>query len=76
MCVNLFFVKHFSGPTALRILKFGTNAGYDLYCVRENQLPPAYHSIYLSFFSVSTIKFSVIDFLALMKASLQILYTH
>ena len=49
--IFFFFVKDFSETTAPRILKFGTNVGYDsLYCVRENQLPPAYHSLYLSFF--------------------------
>ena len=31
-------VKDFSGTAAHRILKFGTNVGYDLlYCVRESQ---------------------------------------
>ena len=31
-------VKDFSGTTVSRILKFGTNIGYDLlYCVQENQ---------------------------------------
>ena len=31
-------VKDFSGTTAPRILKFGTNVGYDLlYCVKKNQ---------------------------------------
>ena len=50
-CVNFFFVKDFSGTTEPRILKFGTNVGYNLlYCVRENQPPPAYHSHYLSVF--------------------------
>ena len=35
----------------LRILKFGTNVGYDLlYCVKENQHAAAYHSLYLSIF--------------------------
>ena len=44
-------VKDFSGTTAPRILKFGTNVGYDLlYCVRENQHAAAYHSPYLSIF--------------------------
>ena len=44
-------VKDFSGTTAPRILKFGTNVGYDLlHCVRENQLPDAYHFLYLSIF--------------------------
>ena len=68
MCVNVFFfVKDFSGTTASTILKFGTNVGYDLlYCVRENQLPPAYHSLYLSFFL--SLQFSVIDFSAPMTA--------
>ena len=34
-----------------RILKFGTNVGYDLlYCVKENQHAAAYHSLYLSIF--------------------------
>ena len=33
-------VKDFSGATAPRISKFGTNIGYDnLYCVRKNQHP-------------------------------------
>ena len=36
------YVKDFSGTTASRILKFGTNVGYDLFhCVRENQSPGA-----------------------------------
>ena len=44
-------VKDFSGTTASRILKFGTNVGYDLlYCVKENQHSAAYHSFYLSIF--------------------------
>ena len=44
-------VKDFSGTTAPRILKFGTNVVYDLlYCVRENQPPAAYHFLYLSIF--------------------------
>ena len=51
LCVNCLFVKDFSGTTEPRILKFGTNVGYNLlYCVRENQSPPAYHSHYLSIF--------------------------
>ena len=36
-----------------RILKFGTNVGCDLYCVKENQPPAAYHSLYLSIFFLS-----------------------
>ena len=44
-------VKDFSGTTSPKILKFGTNVGYVLlYRVRENQPPPIYHSLYLSFF--------------------------
>ena len=52
MCVcKLFCVKGFSGTTELRILKFGTNVGYNLlYCVRENQPRPAYHSLFFSIF--------------------------
>ena len=53
VCVNFFFffVKDFSGTTEPRILKFGTNIGYNLlYCLRENQPPPAYHSHCLSTF--------------------------
>ena len=48
LCGNFFFFKDFSGTTPLRILKFRTNVGYDLYCVKENQPPPAYHSLYYS----------------------------
>ena len=45
-------VKDFSGTTAPRILKFGTNVRYDLlYCVKENQHAAAYHFLYLSIFS-------------------------
>ena len=43
-------VKDFSGNTVPRILKFGTDVGYDLYCVKENQHAAAYHSPYLSIF--------------------------
>ena len=44
-------VKDFSGTTAPRILKFGTNVGYDLlYCVKENQHAASYHSLHLSIF--------------------------
>ena len=68
MCVNfLLFTKDFSGTTALRILNFGTSIGYDLYCVRQNQHPHAYHTLYLSFFFFfffffSPIKFFIKDF--------------
>ena len=52
VCKLFFFlVKDFSGTAEPRILKFGSNVGYNLlYCVRENQPPPAYHSLYLSIF--------------------------
>ena len=53
MClpVNLFSVKDFSGTTAPRILKFGTNVEYELwYRVKGNQRPHAYFSFYLSIF--------------------------
>ena len=51
MCVNCFPVKDFSVTITPRILKFGTNVGYDLlYCVRENQPPAPYLSLYLSIF--------------------------
>ena len=61
-------VKDFSGTTAPRILKFGTNVAYDLlHCVRDNQPPDAYHFLYLSIF-LSPVKFSVTDFSASMRA--------
>ena len=40
-------VKDFSGTTGPRILKFGTNVRYDLYCVKENQLAAVYHIPYI-----------------------------
>ena len=44
-------VKDLSGTIVPRILKFETNIGHDLlYCVKENQPPPIYHSLYLSIF--------------------------
>ena len=43
--------KDFSGTTAPRILKLGTNVGCDLlYHVKEIQHAAAYHSLYLSIF--------------------------
>ena len=43
VCKLFFFVKDFSGTTVPRILKFGTNIGYDkLYCVLKNQPQMAY----------------------------------
>ena len=51
LCVNFFFVKDFSGTTVPRILKFGTNIGYNkLYRVLKNQPHMAYQSLYLSIF--------------------------
>ena len=51
VCKLFFFVKDFSGTTVPRILKFGTNNGYDkLYCVLKNQPDMAYQSFYLSIF--------------------------
>ena len=36
-----------SGNTVPRIFEFDTNIGYVfLYCVKENQPPPAYYSLY------------------------------
>ena len=44
-------VKDFSGTTVPRILKLGTNVGYNLsYCVKENQHAAAYHYPHLSIF--------------------------
>ena len=65
--LSIFFVKDFSGTTALRILKFGANVGHDLYCVRESA------SSCLSFpllvhISFSPIKISVAEFSAPMRA--------
>ena len=51
MFVNFFSVKDFSETAYLRILKFGTNIGYDkLYCVTKNQPHIAYQFLYLSIF--------------------------
>ena len=61
-------VKDFSGTTVRRILKFGTNVGYNLlYCVQENQYAAAYYSLICPFF-FSPSKFSVTNFLASMRA--------
>ena len=63
VCKLFFFIEDFSETTEPRILKFGTNVGYNLlYCVRENQPPPTYHSLYLSIFLFSPINISVTDF--------------
>ena len=76
VCVLTFFVKDFSGTTVAMFLKFGINVGYDLlYCVKENQFRLAYHSLYLSIFSFSPIKFSVTGFSAPMRAKVSKFYT-
>ena len=50
MC-KFFFVKDFSATTWPRILKFGTNTGYDkLYRVLKNQSHIAYQSLCLPIF--------------------------
>ena len=46
-------VKDFTRTIRPGILKVYTNTGFDLYCVRENQPSPAYHSLYLSSFPLS-----------------------
>ena len=52
------FVKDVSGTTRPRILKIGTNIGCDwLYCVKENQPPPTYHSLYSAIFLSLQLKF-------------------
>ena len=62
---------------SIRILKFGTNIEYDLlHCVRENQHPQEYHSLYLYNFSFSPLKYFATDFSASMRTSLQTLYTY
>ena len=50
VCVLTCFVKYLLGTSVPRILKFGTNIGYDkLYCVLKNQPHMAYQSLYLFF---------------------------
>ena len=70
-----------SGITAPRIFKFGTKIGNDLlYCVRENQHPHAYLSLYLSIFLFLQyfffFFFFVTDFSAPMRASVFQFFTH
>ena len=58
-------VRDFSGTTAPRIWKPGTNVGCDLlYRVKENQHAAAYHSLYLSIFL-----YLQANFLASMRAT-------
>ena len=68
-------VKNVSRTTASRILKFGTNVVYGLlYCVRENQPPAAYQSLYLSIFlSLQIVCYRFLSFYE--SPSLQISYT-
>ena len=69
-------VKAFSATTAPRVLTFGTNVGYDLlFCVKETQSPAVYHPSLFFQFPLSPINFSVKDFSAPMRDSLQILCT-
>ena len=68
-------VKDFSGTTAPRILKFGTNVEYDLlYCLKENQ-PPDLIIPFICPFSFYPVKHFVTEFSVPITASLQILYT-
>ena len=68
-------VKDFSGTTELRILKFGTNVGYDLlYCVKENQHSAAYHSFICPFIFLSNKTFCHRILSSYYSQSLQILY--
>ena len=68
-------VEDFSGTTTPRILKFGTNVGYDLlYCVKENQHAAAYHSFICPFFFLSNITFRHRILSSCYSQSLQILY--
>ena len=70
-------VKDYSGTTAPRILKFGTNVGYDLlYCVKENQPAASYHCLICPFFFLSKQIFCYIFLSFYESQSLQILYTH
>ena len=70
-------VKDFSGTTVPRILKFGTNVGYDLlYCIKENQHAAAYYSLIYPFFFLSKQIFCYIFLRFYESQSLQILYTN
>ena len=71
-------VKDFLGTTTPVILKFGTTVGYDmLYCVKENQPPAAYHSLYCicPFFFLSKQIFCYRFLSSYERQSLQILCT-
>ena len=63
ICIN-----DFSGTTVPRILKFGTNVGYDLVlCKRESVCCCLSFPLFV-YFSFSPSKFSVTNFLASMRA--------
>ena len=69
-------VKDFSGTTAPRILKFGTNVGYDLlYCVKENQHAAIIIPLFVHF-SFSPIKLFVTEFSAPITARVFKVYIH
>ena len=72
-------VKVFSGTTAPRILKFGTNVGYDLLCKRESACCclsfAAYHSFTCPFIFLSNKTFCHRILRFYYSQSLQILYT-
>ena len=62
--VNLFSIRHLSGTSALslRILKLGTNVGYDsLYCEKKNWSAPALlpFIVHCSFFPVKILDICV-----------------
>ena len=69
-------VKQFSGTTASKFIKLGTNVRYyQLYCVSEYQHLHAYHSLYLCCFPFSP-KYFVSYFASPMGARvLKFLYT-
>ena len=69
-------VKDFSGTTATRILKFGTNVGCDLlYCVKENQPAALFIPLICPFFFLSSKTFHHRILCSYYSQSLQILYT-
>ena len=70
-------VQDFSGTTVPRILKFGTNVGYDLlYCVKENQHAALIILLICPFFFLSKRIFCYKFLIFYESQSLQILYTH
>ena len=54
VCVCVFSVKNFSGTTLPRILKFGTNIGYDvILCKRESASSCLSFPLFVHFFFLS-----------------------